>query len=188
MIILETESDVVLHRRRSKLSNVLCFLNTLNLPSPCSAQDDGFPNMKRETSLCLIGTQHESFKGASLLCPGEVPMDAYSPGLNCGEPDSVTSTSWWTLEESSWQQVMEPEPFERKLELNKPLGMNVSELSTPVVLCFTHRPSLWETQYYLLNTDTHFLYVFLPPPKTTVSFYEHKNLQIRWAKDIIRLD
>lgn len=117
MIILETESDVVLHRRRSKLSNVLCFLNTLNLPSPCSAQDDGFPNMKRETSLCLIGTQHESFKGASLLCPGEVPMDAYSPGLNCGEPDSVTSTSWWTLEESSWQQVMEPEPWETTLQI-----------------------------------------------------------------------
>lgn len=30
---------MVLHRRRSKLSNVLCFLNTPNFPLPCSTQD-----------------------------------------------------------------------------------------------------------------------------------------------------
>lgn len=82
---------MVLHRRRSKLSNVLCFLNTPNLLLPCSAQDA----IGWWMFLCLIGTQHKSSKRASLLCPGKVPMDAYSPGLNCREPDSGTVNIGW---------------------------------------------------------------------------------------------
>lgn len=193
MIILETESDAVLHRRRSKLSNVLCFLNTLNLPSPCSAQDDGFPNMKVSLSVSLGHSMKVSREQTSCV----LGKCRWMPTALDWTVESLTQSRpphgehWRSPADSkSWNQSHERPhcKSERKLELNKPLGMNVSELSTPVVLCFTHRPRLWETQYYLLNTDTHFLYVFLPPPKTTVSFYEHTNLQIRWAKDIIRLD
>lgn len=152
---------MVLHRRSSKLSNVLYFLNTPNLPLPGPVGWWRFLYLSRWDI-------EQKFQGS------KSPV-SWESANGCLQPWNEVQRAWlshihgdhWMSSAESNQRSESPQcqPAEETRAKQTP-GHECAW--THSALLYTEAQPL-RRQHYLLNTDTHFLCAFLPPPKNKQS-------------------